>query len=56
MSAAPGQAVASFRALVDEQTPGGYNESNISRLEGAGVFTRVSEALDATLDRVRGKP
>ena len=45
---------AGFAELVDEQTPGGLNESNISDLVDAGVFDAYKKSLQKTVDRLSG--
>eukprot|EP00943_MAST-04B_sp_MAST-4B-sp1_P005974 g5974.t1 len=43
-----------FTELVDEQTPGGLNECNISDLQDAGVFDAYKKSLEKTVARLRG--
>jgi len=49
------EGVRGLAELVDEQTPGGINENNIRKLEGAGFYDAQDTVLDATYDRLTGK-
>ena len=46
--------VKAFTGLVEEQTPGGLNEVNISDLSRAGVFEEYEKSLQKTVDILTG--
>ena len=44
-----------FRDLVEEQTPGGLNEGAIHRLENAGVYHAIQQAMEQSLTKLSGR-
>ena len=44
-----------FDDLIGEQTPGGLNEQTLRNLVEEGFFDTYEKAMDAVLDRIKGK-